>query len=75
MSNHPINRQVKMGLSPETIYIMKSTAPVLQEHGLEITKRLYELMFDRHSYVKNYFNRSHIFPPGGGVSTQVHLYI
>jgi hemoglobin-like flavoprotein len=32
-------------LSPETIAIIKSTAPVLQKHGLEITTRMYERLF------------------------------
>jgi nitric oxide dioxygenase len=29
-------------MSPETMAIVKSTAPVLQQHGLAITKRMYE---------------------------------
>ncbi len=32
-------------MSPETIAIVKSTAPALQEHGLVITKRMYERLF------------------------------
>src|SRR5690349_10794872 len=32
-------------LSPETIAIVKSTAPALQEHGLAITTRMYERLF------------------------------
>ena len=32
-------------LSAETIAIVKATAPVLQEHGLAITKRMYERLF------------------------------
>lgn len=32
-------------LSPETISIIKSTAPVLQKHGVEITTRMYERLF------------------------------
>ncbi len=32
-------------LSPETIAIVKSTAPALQQHGLAITKRMYERLF------------------------------
>ncbi|WP_312126662.1 globin domain-containing protein [Pseudomonas sp.] len=32
-------------LSPETIAIVKSTAPVLQEHGVAITTRMYERLF------------------------------
>src|SRR3546814_13212337 len=32
-------------LSPETIAIIKSTAPALQKHGVEITTRMYERLF------------------------------
>jgi nitric oxide dioxygenase len=32
-------------LSPETIAIVKSTAPALQSHGLAITTRMYERLF------------------------------
>lgn len=32
-------------LSASTIAIVKSTAPALQKHGLEITKRMYERLF------------------------------
>ncbi len=32
-------------LSPETIAIVKATAPALREHGLAITQRMYERMF------------------------------
>jgi nitric oxide dioxygenase len=32
-------------MSPETMAIVKSTAPVLQQHGLAITKRMYERLF------------------------------
>jgi hemoglobin-like flavoprotein len=33
-------------LSPETIAIVKSTAPVLQQHGMAITTRMYERLFE-----------------------------
>ena len=32
-------------LSPETIAIVKATAPALQQHGLAITTRMYERLF------------------------------
>ena len=32
-------------LSPETIAIVKATAPALREHGLAITQRMYDRMF------------------------------
>lgn len=36
------------GLTEETIEIVGSTAPVLEEHGLAITSRLYERLFENH---------------------------
>ncbi|MDB5687008.1 MAG: hypothetical protein JWR77_1597 [Rhizorhabdus sp.] len=32
-------------LSPETVAIIKSTAPALQQHGVAITTRMYEQLF------------------------------
>jgi nitric oxide dioxygenase len=32
-------------LSPETIAIIKSTAPALRQHGVAITTRMYERLF------------------------------
>ena len=32
-------------LSPETIAIVKGTAPALQQHGVAITRRMYERLF------------------------------
>jgi hemoglobin-like flavoprotein len=32
-------------LAPETIVLIKATAPALREHGLAITKRMYERLF------------------------------
>ena len=33
-------------LAPETIAIIKATAPALQQHGLAITTRMYALLFE-----------------------------
>lgn len=38
--------------------IVKSTVPILQEHGQEITKRFYQLMFEHHPELKNIFNQT-----------------
>ena len=43
-------------LSQKTIEIVKSTVPVLKEHGLEITKTFYETMFTNNPEVKEMFN-------------------
>lgn len=43
-------------LSPEHLAIVKSTAPVLAEHGLAITTRFYKDLFDAHPELQNVFN-------------------
>ena len=40
----------------ETIDIIKSTAPVLQQHGEIITKVFYKQLFENHPEMKNIFN-------------------
>jgi hemoglobin-like flavoprotein len=32
-------------LSPETMALVKATAPALQQHGVEITTRMYQRLF------------------------------
>lgn len=44
------------GLDKETIEIIKSTVPVLEEHGVTITTRFYQLMLEDHPELKNIFN-------------------
>lgn len=46
-------------LKPETIAIVKSTAPVLAEHGYTIIQRFYERLFQAHPDLKNVFNMRH----------------
>ena len=43
-------------LSQKTIEKVKSTEPVLKEHGLEITKTFYKTMFTNNPEVKEMFN-------------------
>ena len=43
-------------LDEKTIEIIKSTVPVLEEHGVSITKRFYELLFTNHPELLNVFN-------------------
>jgi nitric oxide dioxygenase len=52
-------------LQPRTISTVKATAPVLREHGLEITQRMYALLF-QDEQIKSLFNQSH----HRGVGTQ-----
>ncbi len=43
-------------LSQQTIDIVKSTAPILQEHGETLTRHFYERMFTHNPEVAPYFN-------------------
>ncbi|MFF2890233.1 NO-inducible flavohemoprotein [Paenibacillus sp. NPDC057967] len=45
-------------LSEQTIGIIKSTVPVLEVHGVAITKRFYGLMFEAHPELLNIFNHA-----------------
>lgn len=45
-------------LSDQTVAIVKSTAPVLQEHGETLTRHFYERMFRVNPEVKPFFNHS-----------------
>ena len=45
-------------LSDTTIHLVKATVPALQEHGLAITKRMYERMFQNEE-IRDLFNQSH----------------
>lgn len=47
-----------MSLDQHTKELVKATVPVLQEHGAEITKRFYQLMFEAHPELKNIFNQT-----------------
>ena len=45
-------------LSEQVRAVIKSTVPVLAEHGLAITQAFYKGMFTRHPELKNVFNQS-----------------
>lgn len=45
-------------LSQQTIDIVKSTAPVLQEHGVTITTAFYKRLFSQHPELLNIFNHA-----------------
>ncbi|CAM3092917.1 NO-inducible flavohemoprotein [Paenibacillus lupini] len=45
-------------LSEKTISIIKSTVPVLEVHGVAITKRFYQLLFTNHPELMNVFNHA-----------------
>lgn len=43
-------------LNPETIRIVKSTAPILEEHGETLTRHFYKRMFEHNPEVAPFFN-------------------
>ena len=45
-------------LSDRTIALVKATVPALEQHGLAITRRMYERMF-RNEVIRDLFNQSH----------------
>ena len=45
-------------LPQKTIDIIKSTVPVLEKHGVDITKHFYKRMFTNHPELKNVFNQT-----------------
>lgn len=55
LSEHP---QAKKEISQKTIDIVKSTAPILKQHGQKITTRMYEIMFRNYPEVKAQFDLS-----------------
>jgi nitric oxide dioxygenase len=48
-------------LSPKTIAVVKSTAPVLEQNGELLTRHFYERMFRENPEVKALFNATHQF--------------
>jgi nitric oxide dioxygenase len=46
-------------LSQETVKIIKSTAPVLEEHGETLTRHFYQRMFTQNPEVAPFFNPAH----------------
>ncbi|MDR3403701.1 MAG: NO-inducible flavohemoprotein [Chthoniobacter sp.] len=45
-------------LSEQTIAIVKSTAPILEEHGKLLTRHFYKRMFEKNPEVAPFFNRA-----------------
>lgn len=43
-------------ISPDTVRIVKSTAPVLKEHSVSIVERFYTILFERYPEAAAYFN-------------------
>ncbi|SEQ99940.1 nitric oxide dioxygenase [Virgibacillus subterraneus] len=49
---------ITTGLDSQTKDIVKSTVPLLQERGEDITKRFYQLLFKNNPELKNIFNQT-----------------
>lgn len=47
-----------MQLTPTQVQKVKSTAPVLAQHGATITRHFYQRMFKHHPELKNVFNQT-----------------
>ena len=45
-------------LSPQTVAVVKATVPALETHGLAITRRMYERLFEN-ADIRDLFNQSH----------------
>ncbi|WP_400164391.1 NO-inducible flavohemoprotein [Brevibacillus sp. TJ4] len=45
-------------LSEKTIQVIKSTVPVLEQHGTAITSRFYQMLFAKHPELLNIFNHA-----------------
>ncbi|KXJ89654.1 hypothetical protein Micbo1qcDRAFT_164953 [Microdochium bolleyi] len=52
------SQKAKPSMTPEQIAIVKSTAPILKEHGVTITSHFYSTMLDAHPALHNIFNRA-----------------
>lgn len=50
--------QTTTGLDKQTIDIVKSTVPILEERGNEITSRFYKRMFENNPELKHIFNQT-----------------
>ncbi|RWZ54712.1 NO-inducible flavohemoprotein [Halobacillus fulvus] len=54
-----MSQQVEQPLDEQTIATIKSTVPVLEEHGEAITSHFYKRLFEDHPELKNIFNQTH----------------
>lgn len=50
-----------MSLTPEQVQIIRSTVPVLQQHGNDITSLFYRTMIDENPELRNIFNQANQF--------------
>ncbi|KAI7537547.1 hypothetical protein KC331_g10846, partial [Hortaea werneckii] len=50
-----------MSLTAEQVKIIRSTVPVLQQHGNDITTLFYHTMIDENPELRNIFNQANQF--------------
>ena len=62
-----------MELSPATILVVKGTASLIQARGDEISKRMYELLFEKYPETKPLFSKS-LDKQSGILSTAIAAY-
>ena len=48
------------GLGENTIRVLKTTAPVIAEHGENIISKFYDILFKEHPEQMSVFNMSHL---------------
>jgi len=53
-----------MHLSSQTIHIIKASLPLLQEHGVRISARMYEVLFEKYPETRALFKNSSSQQPG-----------
>ncbi len=53
-------------MKPDTIEIVKATAPVLKEHGQKITQRMYEIAFQSRPDTRRFFENTWMENPEEG---------
>ena len=46
-------------LTPHQIELVKATVPVLQAHGVDLTKHFYARMLSKNPELRNVFNQAH----------------
>ena len=49
-----------MDLTNKTKEVIKATVPIIEENAVELTKKLYPLLFTRNPSIKIFFNRAHV---------------
>ena len=49
-----------MDLTNKTKEVIKATVPIIEKNAVELTKKLYPLLFTRNPSIKIFFNRAHV---------------